>query len=137
MLDGAVCVAAAQYRLGMLYLERRDIAHAVDTGLGWLTKAADNGHAEATYTLGYIYANGSYGVVRDITKASQLIESYKNQPDKLDPKAQERLRYVLSLCLDTNGGLNKCPPRYHLAKTGIQKVRQGESCRACFADVDS
>ncbi|MBR6844107.1 MAG: sel1 repeat family protein [Bacteroidales bacterium] len=107
VLDGAVCVAAAQYRLGMLYLERRDIAHAVDTGLGWLTKAADNGHAEATYALGYIYANGSYGVERDIAKASQLIESYKNQPDKLDPKAQERLRYALSLCLDTKGGLPK------------------------------
>ena len=107
VLDGAVCVAAAQYRLGMLYLERRDIAHAVDTGLGWLTKAADNGHAEATYALGYIYANGSYDVERDIAKASQLIESYKNQPDKLDPKAQERLRYALSLCLDTKGGLPK------------------------------
>lgn len=101
VLDGAVCVAAAQYRLGMLYLERRDIAHAVDTGLGWLTKSADNGHAEATYALGYIYANGSYGVERNIMKASQLIESYKKQPDKLDPKAQERLRYALSLCSDT------------------------------------
>ena len=38
VLEGAVCVAAAQYRLGMLYLERRDIAHAVDKDLGWLTK---------------------------------------------------------------------------------------------------
>ena len=105
VLDGSVCMAAAQYRLGMLYLDRRDIAHAVDTGLGWLTKSADNGHAEAAYTLGYIYANGSYGVERNTTKAMQLLESYKSQPNKLDKKEQERLRYALSLCLDTTRGL--------------------------------
>ena len=94
-LDGATCVAAAQYRLGMLNIDASHVTHEINTGIEWLTKASENGNWEATYTLGYIYAKGSYGIKRDPEKAKRLLEPLKKNVDKSE---QEKLRYALSLC---------------------------------------
>lgn len=95
MLDGESCVAAAQYRLGMLYIDARDVTNDISTGIEWLTKASENDNWEATYTLGFFYAKGSYGIKRDPEKAKRLLEPLKNNADK---SQYEKLRFAISLC---------------------------------------
>ncbi len=94
-LDGASCVADAQYFLGRLYIDARDVTHDINAGIEWLTKASENGNWEATYTLGYFYAKGSFGIKRDPEKAKRLLEPLKKNVDK---SQQEKLRFALSLC---------------------------------------
>lgn len=94
-LDGASCVAAAQYLLGRLYIDASHVINDINTGIEWLTKASENGNWDAAYTLGYVYANGSYGIKRDTEKAKRLLVPLKNNADK---NQQEKLRYALSLC---------------------------------------
>lgn len=94
-LDGASCVAAAQYLLGRLYIDASHVIYDINTGIEWLTKASENGNWDAAYTLGYVYANGSYGIKRDTEKAKHLLEPLKDNADK---NQQEKLRYALSLC---------------------------------------
>ena len=94
-LDGASCVAAAQYLLGRLYIDASHVINDIDTGIEWLTKASKNGNWDATYKLGYFYANGSYGIKRDPENAKRLLEPLKKNVDKSE---QEKLRFALSLC---------------------------------------
>ena len=94
-LDGASCVATAQYLLGRLYIDANHVTNDINTGIEWLTKASENGNWDAAYTLGYFYAKGSYGIRRDTEKAKRLLEPLKNIVDK---SQQEKLRYALSLC---------------------------------------
>ena len=94
-LDGASCVAAAQYLLGRLYIDANHVTNDINTGIEWLTKASENGNWDAAYTLGYFYAKGSYGIRRDTEKAKRLLEPLKNIVDK---SQQEKLRFALSLC---------------------------------------
>ena len=94
-LDGASCVAAAQYRLGQLCIHASGVTHDTRTGIEWLAKASENGNWNATYTLGFFYANGSHGIKRDTEKAKRMLESLKINADK---NQLENLRYALSLC---------------------------------------
>ena len=94
-LDGASCVAAAQYLLGRLYIDANHVTNDINTGIEWLTKASENGNWDAAYTLGYFYAKGSYGIRRDTEKAKRLLEPLKNNVDK---SQMEKLRFALSLC---------------------------------------
>ena len=94
-LDGASCVAAAQYLLGRLYIDANHVTNDINTGIEWLTKASENGNWDAAYTLGYFYAKGSYGIRRDTEKAKRLLEPLKKNVDKSE---QEKLRFALSLC---------------------------------------
>ena len=88
-------MAAAQYLLGRLYIDASHVINDIDTGIEWLTKASKNGNWDATYKLGYFYANGSYGIKRDPENAKRLLEPLKKNVDKSE---QEKLRFALSLC---------------------------------------
>ena len=94
-LDGASCVATAQYLLGRLYIDAHSVTHDIDTGIEFLTMASENGNWDAAYTLGYFYAKGFYSIKRDTEKAKRLLEPLKTNVDK---SQQEKLRYALSLC---------------------------------------
>ena len=94
-LNGASCVAGAQYLLGRLYIDASHVINDINTGIEWLTKASENGNWNAAYTLGYFYAKGSYGIKRDSEKAKRLLEPLKKNVDKSE---QEKLRVALSLC---------------------------------------
>ena len=94
-LDGASCVATAQYLLGRLYIDASHVINDINAGIEWLTKASENGNWEAAYTLGYFYANGSYSIKRDTEKAKRMLEPLKDNADK---NQLEKLRHALSLC---------------------------------------
>jgi TPR repeat protein len=94
-LDSASLVAGAMCLLGRLYIDARDVTHDINAGIEWLTKASENGNWEASYTLGYLYAKGSFGIKRDTEKAKRLLEPLKNNVDK---SQMEKLRFALSLC---------------------------------------
>ena len=94
-LDGTSCVAAAQYLLGKLYIDAHNVTNDINTGIEWLTKASEKGNWEATYTLGFFYAKGSYGIERDPEKAKRLLEPLMNNADK---SQLEKLRFAISLC---------------------------------------
>ncbi len=94
-LDGTSCVIAAQYLLGRLYIDASHVTHDINAGIEWLTKASENGNWNATYTLGYFYTTGSYGIKRDTEKAKRLLEPLKKNVEK---SQQEKLHFALSLC---------------------------------------
>ena len=52
-------MAAAQFRLGLLYENGRGVAEDLDAAEAWYERAAAQGYAEAFYNLGYLrYAGG-------------------------------------------------------------------------------
>ena len=75
---------AAQFRLGMLYSTGNGIPYLAKRGIGgfsnlkrannveaakWYKKAADNGHGEAAFYLGNLYASGSIDLKQDYKRA--------------------------------------------------------------------
>ena len=50
--------ADAQFQLGLYYLSGRDALHYPSIGVKWLTKAAEQGHAQAQHNLSMIYLTG-------------------------------------------------------------------------------
>ena len=65
--------AAAQYEMGMRYLDGRGELRDFKTAALWFEKAASQGLAPAQYRLGAFYEKG-LGVARDLTKAKTYYE---------------------------------------------------------------
>jgi TPR repeat protein len=49
--------AAAQYNLGLMYVDGHGVAQDDAAAVSWFRKAADQGYADAQYNLGLMYAN--------------------------------------------------------------------------------
>ncbi len=94
-LDKECLIGAAEYRIGMMYLDGNGVEQNPKTALDWLKKSSDRESWYGRYTLGYILAKGAYGIERDKEKAKQLLESLLDNPDE---HKSEKLRYALSLC---------------------------------------
>ena len=56
--------AQAQYELGRVYYDGREVNRDLEVAFGWLLKAAKQGHADAQYNTGRCYFHGR-GVPRD------------------------------------------------------------------------
>jgi TPR repeat protein len=67
-VDAHAGVAEAQYRLGGMYAEGREVAQDSGEAARWHRKAADQGHAGAMHALGLMYAAGR-GVHKDLDAA--------------------------------------------------------------------
>ncbi len=67
----ALGYAAAQYQLGMFYLDGKYVQQNQNKGASLLTQAVDQGWLEAVYPLGLCYLNGC-GVEKDPQKAFHL-----------------------------------------------------------------
>ena len=65
---------AAQYELGAVYQQGRDVPKDYAQAAEWYSKAAAAGHAAATARLGELYEYGA-GVERDVSKAVEWIQS--------------------------------------------------------------
>lgn len=94
-LDRESLIGAAEYRLGMMYLDGNGVDQNPQTALDWLKKSSDHENWNGRYTLGYILAKGAYCIERDKEKARQLLEELLDDPDE---HKEEKLRYALSLC---------------------------------------
>ena len=65
--------AAAQYLMGMAYLEGKSVPQDLPVAAAWFYKAAMQGNADAQLRLGYMYARG-IGVPVDKPKAVAWLE---------------------------------------------------------------
>lgn len=63
----------AQFQLGMLYLYGKGVGRDSDTGIEWLSQAAESGSYLAANELGQIYLSGK-DVTRDEAEAIKWLE---------------------------------------------------------------
>ena len=66
--------ADAMFRMGISYLEGRDVQPNASTAFSWLQKAAEKDHVEAQFALGRMYRDGS-GVARDLSLAYKWLRA--------------------------------------------------------------
>ena len=85
--------AAAEYELGLLYLNESHPTLDYDQALYWLTKAAEQGNNKAQFELGAMFNFGT-GVKQDYEKAFTW---YKKAAEQGDPKAQCNLGLMIAL----------------------------------------
>src|SRR5262245_23852531 len=60
--------AAAQFELGVRYVNGKGVERDEVTAVAWIRKAADQGYLEAQFNLGLMYADGN-GVAQDSAEA--------------------------------------------------------------------
>ncbi|MGI8741466.1 MAG: tetratricopeptide repeat protein [Bryobacteraceae bacterium] len=60
--------AAAQFNLGLMYLDGTGVPQSVEHSVEWFRRSADRGYTKAQYNLGAMYAVGR-GVRRDYISA--------------------------------------------------------------------
>lgn len=70
--------AIAQYDLGLLYHQGKDVRQDYTKAVEWYGKAANQGHADAQTILGVMYESGK-GVTQDYAKAKQWYEKAAHQ----------------------------------------------------------
>jgi hypothetical protein len=61
---------SAMYNLGYMFLNGWGGEQNTDAGIGWLERAARNGHVHSAKILSGIYAEGKFGITPDENKAS-------------------------------------------------------------------
>lgn len=71
--------AEAQFKLGILYYQGKDVPENTHKGLALLQKAADQGYTPALYNLGLRYDHGGMGVEQDEAKAAALYQKAADQ----------------------------------------------------------
>ena len=78
----------AQFALGeRYYYGNRDVSQDYEQAVYWCRQAAEQGHADAQYNLGYYYREG-YGVSQDL---EQAIYWYSKSAEQGNTCAQEAL----------------------------------------------
>lgn len=60
--------AAAQYNLGLLYLDGRGVPESLAEAVNWFRRAAEQDYTQAQHNLGAMYGSGQ-GVKRDYVQA--------------------------------------------------------------------
>ena len=68
----------AQFYLGIMYAEGREVNQSYDMARKWWEKAAEQGDAEAQFCLGNVYEHG-LGVHQDYTRAYHLYKKSAEQ----------------------------------------------------------
>ena len=70
--------AEAQYSLGLMYFQGKDVAQDYAKAREWFEKAAQQGHVKAQYNLGLMYDHGKGGA-QDYAKAREWYEKAAQQ----------------------------------------------------------
>ena len=113
--------AISQYKLGICYLDGKEVEIDYDEAIKWLKKAAESGHAKALETLGMCYFEGK-GVNKDYDKALDFF--YKAEPNY----KKENLCHLMeriAFTLDTSGDNEK------LLSILREYVLPGKGCKRC------
>jgi len=76
--------------LGFCYEIGKGVTKDVEKAKEWHTKAAEQGHAEAQFSLGYCYENGQ-SVPKDLKKAVEWYTKAAEQGNDHAKKSLERL----------------------------------------------
>lgn len=116
----AVGDAAAQYNLGVMYLEGQGVEQDVVKAVEWYEKAVAQGLAEAQYNLGWMYATGK-GVSQNYAKAIDLFEMAAAQGD-----AESQYNLGVILYIDKGNYQNKS-----ISKKWFKKSCDGGNQTGC------
>jgi len=84
--------AEAQYALGMLYLNGRNVQKDARAAASWIEKAAHSGHAPSQFQLAVLYCTNQ-GVPQDL---AQAVSWYEQAAERGHPLAQYNLAVMLS-----------------------------------------
>jgi TPR repeat protein len=76
--------AKAQYNLGFMFEEGKDVAQDYKTAVKWFTLAAKQGNYQAQYSLGIMYDVGK-GVEQDYVKAHMWLSIAVSADSSLSP----------------------------------------------------
>ena len=82
--------AEAQFGLGLMYYEGKEVPKNYEEAAKWLQKAAEQGHAEAQYILGLMYREGE-SVPKNYEEAAKWLQKAAEQGDA---EAQEKLGFM-------------------------------------------
>ena len=83
-------MAAAQYKLGVMYANGEGVPENDAEAVKWYRKAADQGSVNAQFNLGNMYANGR-GVPENDAEA---VNWYRKAADQGDAGAQSKLGFM-------------------------------------------
>ena len=113
-------------KMGDEYYEKKDYVEAVK----WYQKAAEQGHASAQYSLGYMYSNGN-GVTKDYTEA---VKWYRKAADQGNTGAMNNLGNLFFYGYGVKQNYQtakewyekalKIDPNYTRAKTNLANVEK-------------
>src|SRR6185369_1225250 len=79
--------AAAQFRLGMMFLNGKEVPRDLEMAAHWLQKAAEQNHAAAQFNLAVLYTQGA-GVPQNYPEAAKW---FQRAADQNDPASQYNL----------------------------------------------
>ena len=79
--------AAAQFRLGMMFLNGKEVPRDLEMAAHWLQKAAEQNHAAAQFNLAVLYSQGA-GVPQNYPEAAKW---FQRAADQNDPASQYNL----------------------------------------------
>lgn len=83
--------AAAQYRIGMMWEEGKNVVQSSVQAARWFRRAAEQGHVTAQYLLGLNYAGG-LGVTKDLVQSEHW---FRMAAEQGDADAQAKLGIIL------------------------------------------
>jgi hypothetical protein len=81
----------AQYLIGGIYFNGKDVTKNIPEAMKWLQLAANAGENRAEYAVGVGYYNGENGMPQDIRKAMALLW---DSADQGNTEAIEKLREI-------------------------------------------
>jgi localization factor PodJL len=102
---------AAEYEIGVRFIEGRGVPQSFEAAAHWLARAADHGLAPAQYRLGSLYEKGQ-GVKKDLTEAHRL---YLTAAQQGNAKAMHNLAVLYAVGLEG-------APDYKIASEWFQKA---------------
>ncbi|MDO8804050.1 MAG: SEL1-like repeat protein [Elusimicrobiota bacterium] len=114
--------AAAQFKMGQIYLRGEGVLQDMSLAAGWYLKAAQQGHPEAQFNAGLLCAKGQGGIPKDDAKAA---EWYLKSATQGLAVAQ----YELGRALLRGAGV---PPDKSAAAGWIRKAAEQGNARAEF-----
>jgi TPR repeat protein len=84
--------AESQFNIGWMYLNGYGLRVDGQQALQWWMKASDQGHTDASFSLGMLYSTGEGKVARDLNKA---IDYYKIAAQDGQEDAVKMLKYLI------------------------------------------
>lgn len=79
--------AEAQHVVAMHYIVGAIVAPDIERGVGWLTKSADQGYANALYDMGFVHARGWFVE----TNAVAAVECWRKAAEQKNSRAMHQL----------------------------------------------
>ena len=130
LLEDAVNgIVGAQYQLGRNYYLGDKIIKDKKNAVKWFTEAANQGHRDAQYLLGYCYETGQ-GVKKNLLQAFYLYEKcgvYKDVPERMEQMINRNNYLREKIYSDRKQGNQKCVGKIYGDRQNKTEILVGAS----------